>query len=96
LRRSKLLLGDAFVDPSRLDGDFDRFFLQPLHRDRARLAAAIRILQSFDLDRVRQLDALHREIRVPVQMVWGDRDPFFPLPRAVEMAASFPDARVVA
>ena len=94
LRRSKLLLGDAFVDPSRLDGDFDRFFLQPLHRDRARLAAAIRILRSFDLDLVRQLGALHREIRVPVQMVWGDRDPFFPLPRAVEMAASFPDARL--
>ena len=31
LRRSQLVFGDSFVDPSLLDGEFDEFFLQPLH-----------------------------------------------------------------
>lgn len=29
---------------------------------------------------------------MPVALVWGDRDPFFPVGRAREMADSFPDA----
>jgi pimeloyl-ACP methyl ester carboxylesterase len=94
LRRNKFLLGDAFVDPSRLDGEFDELFLQPLHRDPRYLRAAIRILRSFDLGLVRDLAALHADIRVPVHMVWGDQGPFFPLQRAKEMAASFPSARL--
>jgi pimeloyl-ACP methyl ester carboxylesterase len=94
LRRSKFLLGDAFVDPARLDGAFDELFLQPLFRDPRHLGAAIRILRSFDMGLVHGLAALHREIQAPVQMVWGDRDPFFPLPQAREMAASFPRAKL--
>jgi len=31
---------------------------------------------------------------VPVQLVWGDQDPFFPVEWAVEMVATFPDARL--
>jgi haloalkane dehalogenase len=29
-----------------------------------------------------------------VQLVWGDRDPFFPIARAREMVGTFPDARL--
>ena len=35
LRRSRLVLGDAFADRSLLDGEFDEFFLRPLHTSRA-------------------------------------------------------------
>jgi pimeloyl-ACP methyl ester carboxylesterase len=94
LRRSPLVLGDAFADPSLLDGEFDEFFLRPLHTSRAHRDAAARVLRSFDYRLIDELGALHRRITVPVQLVWGDRDPFFPLPWTRQMVATFPDARL--
>ena len=94
LRRSPLVLGDAFVDRSLLDGEFDEFFLQPLHRSRPHLDATMRLLRSFDYGHVRALGALHRKIDVPVQLVWGEHDKFFPVKWAEEMVADFADARL--
>lgn len=96
LRRSRLVLGDAFADSSRLDGEFDEFFLRPLSTSAAYRDAAERVLRSFDYRLIHELGALHRRIAVPVQLAWGDRDPFFPLPWAKEMVATFPDARLAA
>ena len=41
-----------------------------------------------------ELAALHRRIDVPVQLVWGDQDPFFPVAWAVQMVATFSNARL--
>ena len=94
LRRNRLVLGDAFADRSLLDGEFDEFFLQPLHRSRTHRDAAIRLLKSFDHQHVRDLAELHRQIDVPVQLVWGEEDRFFPVEWAREMVADFPDAQL--
>ena len=94
LRRNRLVLGDAFADPSLLDGEFDEFFLQPLHRSREHRDAAIRLLRSFDYQHVRDLGELHKRIDVPVQLVWGEQDRFFPVKWAKEMVGTFPDARL--
>lgn len=94
LRRSPLVLGGAFVDRTLLDGDFDELLIRPLRDDPARLDAAVRILQSFDVARVHELAELHRRIDVPVQLVWGEQDPFFPVRWAQEMVATFADARL--
>lgn len=94
LRRNGFVLGDAFADRSLLDGEFDEFFLQPLHADRARRDAAIRLLRSFDPQLVRDLPAVHRRIEVPVHLVWGEHDKFFPVERAKAMVSTFPDARL--
>lgn len=94
LRRIGFVLGDAFADASRLDGEFAEFFLRPLHESRERCDAAVKLLKSFDLRYVRELGELHRRIDVPVQLVWGDQDPFFPIRWAKEMVGSFPDARL--
>ncbi len=94
VRRIGMVLGDAFADPSLLDGEFDEFFLKPLHESRERLAAAVRLLRSFDPQHVHSLGAIHRTIDVPVQLVWGEKDPFFPLKWAEEMVGTFPDARL--
>lgn len=93
LRRNRFVLGDAFADPGLLDGEFDEFFLQPL-RDPMRCEAAMKILRSYRIEHVRELDRLHARIDVPVKLVWGDRDPYFPLDRAVAMAATFPNATI--
>ena len=94
LRRNRLVLGDAFVDRSLLDGEFDEFFLKPLNQSPAHRKAAIQLLKSFDYQHVRDLRELHRRITVPVQLVWGEHDRFFPLKWAQEMLADFSDARL--
>lgn len=94
LRRNRFVLGDAFADPSLLDGEFDEFFLQPLHRSPEYRTATMRLLRSFDHAHVRALGGLHRRIDVPVQLVWGEHDRFFPVPLAEQMVSSFPDARL--
>ena len=94
LRRSPLVLGDAFVDRSLLDGEFDEFFLQPLHRSPEHLRAAMRVLKSFDYRLVHELESVHRTITAPVLLVWGEQDRFFPVERAHKMVDDFPDARI--
>jgi pimeloyl-ACP methyl ester carboxylesterase len=93
LRRSGLVLGDAFADSSLLDGEFDEFFLQPLHRSAEHRHAAMRILRTFDYQLVRELGALHRRIHAPVVLVWGEHDKFFPPELAEAMVPEFDDAR---
>ena len=94
VRRNRFVLGDVFADATLLDGEFDEFFLRPIHDSRERQRAAVKLLKSFDERYVSQLTEVHGRITVPVQMVWGDQDPFFPLAWAEEMVGTFPDARL--
>jgi len=94
LVRSKAVFGDAFADRSLLGGEFAEFFLAPLHEIPARRDAAVKLLRSFDMQHVTDLADVHRRIDVPVQLVWGDMDPFFPVDRAKAMVGSFPDAQL--
>ena len=43
---------------------------------------------------LRDLGQLHRRIDVPVVLVWGEHDKFFPVDRAREMLGEFSDARL--
>ena len=92
--RSRAVFGDAFADRSLLGGEFTEFFLAPLHDSRVHRDAAAKLLRSFDMRHVTELADIHRRIDVPVQLVWGDRDPFFPVDRARAMVDQFPDARL--
>ena len=94
LRRNPFILGGAFADSSLLAGEFDEFFLQPLHTAPAHRAAATRLLRTFDAQYVRDLPALHQRITVPVQLVWGDMDPFFPVKWARDMVGTFANAKL--
>ena len=88
------MFGDAFVDRSLLDGEFDEFFLRPLHEIRDHRVAAATLLRSFDLRHVTDLTAIHQRLDVPVQLVWGEHDPFFPVAKAKAMVGGFPNARL--
>ena len=94
MRRNKLVLGNAFVDRSLLDGEFDEFFLQPLNKSKAHRDAAVRLLRSFDYQLIHDLRELHKKIDVPVRLVWGEHDRFFPVKWAEEMVADFPNAQL--
>ena len=88
------MFGGAFEDRSLLNGEFEEFFLQPLHTSPELRAAAGRLLKSFDKHFVTDLAGLHRRIEVPVQLVWGEHDQFFPVEWARSMVPTFPDARL--
>lgn len=94
IRRTRLVFGDAFVDRSLLEGEFDEFFFRPLHDIPANRNAAAKLLKSFDMRHVTELTDIHRRIDVPVQLVWGDKDPFFPVARARAMVDQFPNAQL--
>lgn len=94
LRRNGFVLGDAFADRSLLDGEFDEFFLRRLHTDRDYLKANIRLLRSFDKRFVTELAGLHAKIDVPVALVWGEEDKFFPVDWARQMVGSFANAHL--
>ena len=64
------------------------------HENPDYLDAAIRILRTFDYQHIRDFPAVHKRIGVPVQLVWGSEDRFFPVTSAQEMISSFPDARL--
>ncbi|MEI8239141.1 MAG: alpha/beta hydrolase [Actinomycetota bacterium] len=92
LRSNGFVLGDAFYDRTLLDGEFDEFFLEPLHTSREYRDRAVRLLRSFSFDLVRELETLHQRIDAPVGLVWGEHDKFFPLASAKEMVGTFPNA----
>jgi haloalkane dehalogenase len=94
LRRNRLVLGDTFVDQRLLDGEFDEFFLRPIHTIPARRDAAFRLLRSFDTKLVGRLADVHRRMNVAVHLVWGADDPFFPVGWARDMVSTFPRAEL--
>lgn len=94
IRRSRIVFGDAFADRTLLDGEFAEFFFTPIHENAAARDAAGKLLRSFDMGLVEELRDVHARIDVPVKLVWGDRDPFFPVERARAMVSDFPDASI--
>lgn len=89
LRRNRFLLGDCFQDRDLIDGEFADLFLRPLAEDPDRRWAAGQFGRNFDLGSFDGLADLHARITVPVRLVWGADDPFFPLAWAREMVAGF-------
>ncbi|MGI9616200.1 MAG: alpha/beta fold hydrolase [Acidimicrobiales bacterium] len=94
IRATKFVFGDTFADRSLLDGEFAEFVFEPLHSNAVARDAAVRLLRSFDMTYVTGLPATHRKLDVPVKLVWGDHDPFFPVDRAKAMVSTFPDASI--
>ncbi len=94
VRRMRLVFGGAFYDRSILDGEFDEFFLRPLGRSRDHQRVQASLLRNFDTSYIKRLGEVHRAIDVPVQMVWGRNDPFFPVRHAEAMAGTFRDAKL--
>jgi haloalkane dehalogenase len=94
LRRSSLILGGAFNDRSLLNGEFDEFLLRPLSTSRLHSTATGRLLRSFNYRMIKELPELHGKIKVPVQLIWGEKDIFFPVVRAREMLSTFPNAHL--
>lgn len=80
----------CFADLSQIDTDFGELFIEPFTRDRDYVRGQLRLIEHIDWDVVvNELADVHRQITAPVQLVWGDRDPWFPWKYARAMIDSF-------
>ncbi|MEM9200819.1 MAG: alpha/beta hydrolase [Actinomycetota bacterium] len=82
LRRNKFIGGDVFHDRDLLAGEFDEFYLSPLASSAERQWAAGHFFRTFDMAMFSGLAECHRKMTGPVAMVWGEKDPFFPVSSA--------------
>jgi haloalkane dehalogenase len=89
VRRSSLGFGGCFEDPGYVDGDFRAFFVDPLVSPGQASDGAMRLLQNVHGDTLGGLAEAHARIKVPVQLVWGRGDPFFPIDKARAMLGQF-------
>ncbi|MEY2933255.1 MAG: hypothetical protein RL033_4004, partial [Pseudomonadota bacterium] len=66
-----------------------RTFIEPLRSKRG-FEGAARFLRAFDYAAVDALHEVHRRIRAPVHLIWGEDDPTFPVRLLDRLARSLP------
>jgi haloalkane dehalogenase len=89
LRRSIFGFGSCFTDAAYVDGPFFDLFVRPLIESDEAALAQLEPLKGLDGRMIAELARAHRKITVPVQLVWGTEDPYFPVDKARAMARQF-------
>jgi pimeloyl-ACP methyl ester carboxylesterase len=89
LRTSFLGFAGCFEDARYAEGDFHDLFVAPLLGSQQRADDALELLRGITGDVMNQLADVHRHITVPVDLIWGVEDPFFPIGKARRMTAQF-------
>lgn len=85
IRESRLGFRGCFRDLGALGGAFHDFFVAPLLADGPAGDGQMQLLRTLEKEHIAQLRDIHGRIRVPVLLIWGEDDPFFPLDRARPM-----------
>ncbi len=93
--RSSAGFGGCFLNPALLDGEFHTEFVEPIANDARRREGIRRYLLGTAWGPVDELAHRHAELGIPVRLVWGTRDPTFPIDRARSMLGQFPQADLV-
>jgi pimeloyl-ACP methyl ester carboxylesterase len=88
-RRSSMGFGGCFHDLSLLDGEFHELFVAPLIRSREAMGGQLGYARRWDWSFVDALAEADRKITVPVKLIWGEGDPFFPVAKARSLPAGF-------
>jgi pimeloyl-ACP methyl ester carboxylesterase len=81
--------GACFADLSLLDGRFHEAFIAPCIASSRTTQGVLLYLRGIGWDIVDGLAERHRELTMPVRLLWGEDDPTFPIERAKEMALQF-------
>jgi haloalkane dehalogenase len=88
LTRQLFCLGRSWAG-SQLEAELGELFVDPLIRFPGKLDAALTLLRNAKVTDFDALAEAHGQIEVPVRLVWGDRDPWFPLSAARGMLDTF-------
>lgn len=84
-----LLLRDCVADTRLIEAELTPRFIAPLTASRRRLEGALRMTRNLKATDFDAIGATHPQITAPVRLVWGARDPWFPLAQARQMVATF-------
>lgn len=87
--RTSTFGGALFYDIKLFEQEFKDLFMLPLIHDKGRLPGQLRLIQAWDWDYIEQLDDIHAELNMPVQLIWGRNDVIFPLKYAKKMRDEF-------
>ena len=71
--------GAAYEDPGKIPDEVFRAYLEPVLATTQRSDLLRRFLQAAETDREQLISAASRlkQLRVPIQVIWGDADLFF-------------------
>ena len=89
IRRSSRTFGGCFTDANYADGEFGELFIEPFIQSQEVARGQMQLVKEFDLSLFDDLEACHRDIRVPTRCIWGPNDPFFPIDKARGMLHQF-------
>jgi pimeloyl-ACP methyl ester carboxylesterase len=89
VRTSGIGFGGCFADPEYGESEFRRLFIEPMLASPAVFEAHMALMQSVDFEILDGLSAVHARIHAPTQLIWGTRDPFFPIELARKMTSQF-------
>lgn len=89
LRRSALGFGGCFENSDYIEGDFYDLYVAPLLASSRAAKRQMRLLETLGHGMMAELVKAHPKIRVPVHMIWGTNDPFFPIEKARKMIGQF-------
>lgn len=89
LAKSPNLLGGCFWDRDLINGEFRTAVIEPMLADPDKVRRQIEIIKNYDEAILDTLPPLHAELTCPTLIIWGERDPFFPVELARKMAEEF-------
>ncbi|MGQ0619288.1 MAG: alpha/beta fold hydrolase [Panacagrimonas sp.] len=93
--RSPMGFGGCFTDLSLIEGEFHRQFVEPLLRSQRRMEGLQQYLIGARWGPVDALAHDHARLRMPVQLLWGEDDPTFPVAHVQAMLGQFPNAQLI-
>ena len=89
VRTSPVGFGGCFADPAYGEGEFRQLFIEPLLASKAGFDESMALMASVDFKLIDELSNVHRRIHAPTELIWGTRDPFFPIALARKMTPEF-------
>ncbi len=89
IARSPLILGGTVHDRSLLDGEFRDNLLHPILADDDTMDAVTEMIRKFSFADIDALADVHPKLTMPVLLVFGEDDRFFPIDHARAMAKQF-------
>jgi haloalkane dehalogenase len=91
--RSGMGFGGCFCNLDLIDGEFHQQFVAPYIQSPRRTEGMARYHMGIPWDVVDAMREHHRELHMPVLLIWGEDDPTFPIALARDMAPQFADCR---
>lgn len=88
IRHSLFGFGSAFHNKQKID-DFFELFGRPLIKSKTLLKGQQKVLQNVSIKELNRLAKVHQQIKVPVKLLWGQQDPYFPVNEAEKMVKQF-------